>query len=269
MVGDITQSLFAKTKEKLDKMIKGGGNNSLFKVAIDESMPVFEQAYTFFKPIYGLDDVKRGLYQDLLSTKYTGMNTALIGAPATAKSLFVETIRDNCNDVIYFNLSIGTSAAGVIQRIKENPHAKIIVFDEVDKGKKDVQHILLQLMESGEVKKDLKGEEINVRINAKMFFTTNSIKKLSPAFKSRVTIIHLPEYKDDEFINVVTYCLNNVVKQETAVLIAQILLVNKMKNVRLALRIANRINDKLTEDEIIITIEDFLRRATNENVDYN
>lgn len=253
-------------ESKLNNLLKLGGSNknSLFKTHIDQDLPIFEQAYQFFKNIKGMDDIKRSLYLDLVADTEikTGMNNLLNGVPGCGKTLFLDTIRESCNDVVYIDLSLGNSAAGIIQLLKDNMNAKIIVFDEVDKAKKDIQPVLLNLLQTGEVHKVLKGENINFKMNALVFGATNSIDKLTDAFKSRFTIHNIPEYTDSEFIDVVTYCLDGKIPTTTAVIIAKILLANNMKNVRLAIRIAKKMNNRLTEDEIITVIDDVIKRST-------
>lgn len=250
--------------DKLRSLLRISNSNPLFKIHIDQTLPIFEQAYQFFKNIKGMDDIKRSLYLDLIADTEvkTGMNNLLNGVPGCGKTLFLDTVRESCNDVLYIDLSLGNSAAGIVQHLKDNMNAKIIVFDEVDKAKKDIQPILLNLLQTGEITKVLKGEKINFKMNALVFAATNSIDKLSDAFKSRFTIHNIPEYTDSEFIDVVTYCLDGKVQSNIAVLIAKILLSNNMKNVRLAIRISKKMNNRLTEDEIVTVIEDVIKRST-------
>ena len=254
-------------ESKLNNLLKlssSKNNSSLFKVQIDQSLPIFEQAYQFFGNIKGMDDIKRSLYLDLIADTEdkTGINDLLNGVPGCGKTLFLDTIRSSCNDVVYIDLSLANSAAGIIQLLKDNMNARIIVFDEVDKAKRDIQPVLLNLLQTGEVHKVLKGERINFKMNALVFGATNSIDKLTDAFKSRFTIYNIPEYTDAEFIDVVTYCLNGKVETTTAVIIAKVLLAKNMKNVRLAIRISKKMNNRLSEDDIITVIEDVIKRST-------
>jgi RNase adaptor protein for sRNA GlmZ degradation len=78
----------------------------------------------------------------------------------------------------------------------------------------------------------------------------------------------LTEYTDDEFIEVVKFCLDNL-PAETAEIIAKILLSHEKKDVRTAISISNLIQQNDTMEDIARVIENYLKYSTQKVVDYN
>lgn len=257
--------------ERLSRLMTA---KSEFKVKIDETLPLTEQANTFFDKVYKLENLKRTVYQNITSEKKQ-INTLLIGPPATAKSLIAQTIREKCNDVVYYDGATGGSGAGLINVLRENEKtAKFIIIDEIDKMKKNDQNVLLGLLGNGSVDKDLKSENIHLKMDVKIIMTANSNKKFGKAFLSRSDVCYIEEYTNEEFVEVVTYCLRDDiydVSTERAQLIAQILIENNMKDIRTALIIAKKIKRNYTDDDVILTIEDKISLSKNSKkvVDYN
>ncbi len=253
-------------KERIQNLMSPE-NKGLIKVKVENTQSLFDQAATFFQKVYGLQDIKENLY--LMLTSEEQVNCLLVGAPATAKTLFMQCIKENCRDVIFFDAAAGSTGAGLINLLKNNRSAKILVIDELDKLKKNDMNVALGLLNDGSVDKDLKDESIHFKMNCKVFATSNSTKKLSKPFLSRMQVYNLPEYSDEEFIDVVAYCLESKVALTDAVLIAKVLISHNMKNVRQAISVGKMIKKGMTQEEIVKVIETLIKYSTNQVVDYN
>lgn len=243
-------------------------NNSLFLSKIDKNLSIVEQSQTFFREIYALDELKENLYRNLVIDDQT--NTLLIGPPASSKTLFVQIIKQNCRNVLFFDASVGSSGAGLIELLRTHQSAKILIIDEIDKLKKNDQNVLLSLLNDGTVEKSLKGITIKLKMSLKVFATSNSTQKLGAALKSRFEIYHLTEYDDETFIKVCQHCLRQKLTSDTAEIIAKILIENGQKNVRLAISITKKIDlERDTLDDIARVINNKLIHTIESEVDYN
>src|SRR5438445_541435 len=136
--------------ERITSLLSNEGSG-LFKVKIDKTVDEFEQAYTFFKQVYGLEETKENVYLNLTSIEQ--VNTLLVGPPATAKSLFLKVIKESCKDVIFFDASTGSTGAGLITLLANNKKAKVLLIDELDKLKKNDVNVILGLLNDGSVHK--------------------------------------------------------------------------------------------------------------------
>lgn len=252
--------------ERIKNLI-GNESQGFIKTKTDKNLSVEEQAVEFFKKIYGQDDIKFNIYLKLIREQQ--INVLMVGPPATSKTLFMECIKENCRDVIFFDAASGSSGAGLINLLKNNKTAKVLIIDELDKLKRNDTNVILGLLNNGSVDKDLKDESIHFKMNCKVFATSNSTKKLSPAFLSRMQVYNLPEYSDEEFIDVVAYCLESMTDLADAVLIAKTLIAHDLKNVRQAVLMGKTVGRGLTQEQIIKVIETDIKHSTNQVVDYN
>jgi MoxR-like ATPase len=226
-----------------------------------------EQSLTFFGNVYGQEDIKENLYLGLASNEQ--INILLVGAPATSKTLYMSTIAKKCNDTLYFDAS-NMSGAGLIQTLYENRKVKLIIIDEIDKLNKRDLACLLGLLNDGTVVKTLKNDRISFKMeNVKVFATSNSVKKLSPPIRSRFQEYHIEPYNDEEYVSVVTFCLNHKFSNEICAHIANILIENDRKDVRAAISIAALLQPNHTVEDIARIIGNWLKRKTEESVDYN
>ena len=233
---------------------------------IPKSETIREQSKEFFSKIYGLDSVKENIFRVLIAKEQ--VNVLLIGPPATSKTLFMMEIKERCNDVCYFDAA-NTSGAGLIESLYNHQKMKILIIDEIDKLKKNDLNSLLGLLNNGKIDKSLKNMNYNFSMNCKIFATSNSNTKLSKPMRSRFQEYHLPEYSDDEFIEVVKFCLAEKITSITAEIISKILLVHERKDVRAAISVSNLLQRGDTMDDIARVIETWLKYNSQDSIDYN
>ncbi len=227
-----------------------------------------EQSEIFFSRIYGLYDMKENIFRALTSEEQ--INVLLVGPPATSKTLFMSTIQEQCNDVFYFDAS-NTTSAGLIEELYVNRKARLIIIDELDKLKRNDLNSLLGLLNDGRIVKTLKKMKYNFKMeNIKVFATSNSLGNLSKPARSRFQEYHLTEYSDEEFINVVKFCLNNKIHDAISELIAKVLLNYKRKDVRSAIAISNLLKKEDTENDVLRVIENWIKYKLDEDdINYN
>jgi replication-associated recombination protein RarA len=233
---------------------------------VPKTQTISEQSKEFFSKIFGLDLIKENIFRVLLAKDQ--VNVLLIGPPATSKTLFMMVIQEQCNDVCYFDAA-NTSGAGLIEVLYKNQKSKILIIDEIDKLKKNDLNSLLGLLNNGKIDKNLKGITYNFSMNCKIFATSNSNTKLSKPVRSRFQEYHLPEYSDDEFIEVVKFCLSEKITPATAEIIAKILLAHGRKDVRTAISISNLLQIGDTMDDIARVVETWINYKSQDSIDYN
>lgn len=226
-----------------------------------------DQALEFFSNIYGLDGMKENLFRALESDKQ--VNVLLVGPPATSKTLFMTTIQEKCNSVFYFDAS-NTSGAGLIEELYNNRRTRLVIIDEIDKLKKNDMSCLLGLLNDGRIVKSLKQIRYDFRIeNIKVFATSNSIVNLSKPVRSRFQEYHLDEYTDEEFLNIVTFCLQNKLPEEINEMIGMLLIDSSIKDVRTAIGLSNLLKKEDTKEDVIRVFENWDNHKIRENLDYN
>ena len=241
---------------------------SLFKVDV-KGETLEEKALDFFEEIYSYDDLKEMVYRGIISDY--NVNILLIGAPATAKTLFIRSMYENLKNTVYFDAANSTGK-GIIQDLENHKNAKYILIDEIDKLTKEYQGNLLGLLETGEVNI----AKTNVRIkfkmdNPKVFATSNSSNKLIKPLKSRFNTYNLKEYTDEEFILIavrlltVKYHFNS----ELARFIAEVLLDCDERDVRKVLHLAKLIRPKDDERKVKKIIDTYLKYQDNDMTEFN
>lgn len=233
----------------------------------NSNLSIQGQAIHFFENIHGLNDMKENLFRALVSEEQ--INVLLVGPPATSKTLFMSIIQEKCNDVFYFDAS-NTTSAGLINQLYYNRKAKLIIIDEIDKLKRNDLSSLLGLLNDGRIIKTLKEVKYDFKIeNIKIFATSNSLRNLSNPAKSRFQVYHLREYSDDEFIEVVKFCLRERILREIAEVIAILLITYEKKDVRAAIAISNLLKKDDTKEDVIRVFENWTNYNSDENLDYN
>jgi replication-associated recombination protein RarA len=246
--------------------LMGNKSNNVVKQDLSDRFTTQDKALALFHKIYGSEEMKENVYRTLIAENQ--VNMLLVGPPATSKTLFMQVIQEQCNDVIYFDSS-NTSGAGLIEQLYNNQKAKILIIDEIDKLKKNDLNCLLGLLNNGSVDKALKTIHYKFTMNVKIFATSNSLAKLSKPVRSRFQIYSLPEYSDEEFVKVVQFCLKEKLLESTSETIAKILLANEKKDVRAAISISNLIQRGDTEEDIARVISNWLKYSSSSEVDYN
>ncbi len=228
-----------------------------------------EKALNLFKDVYSYDDLKINLYRALVSEH--NVNVLLVGPPATSKTLFIRCIQENLKNCISIDAS-NASGAGIIEKLSKNKNSKYILFDEIDKLKKNDQANLLGLLESGEVNVTFKSNKIRFKMNDPIVFgTSNSKDRLSKPLLSRFQTYHLPEYTDEEFILVSENLLGSKYNFTPSIsnMIAEKLLLNNEKDIRKVLQIAKLIRPKDSETDVMSIIGTFLKYQETEETEFN
>jgi len=157
--------------------------------------------------VVGYDDIKQTLAEAVSSRRR--INFMLEGPPACAKSVMLEGIR-NVVSSAYQAFGSRTSAAGLSEVLFEL-RPTVLLLDEADKMRHDVYSVLLGLMEKGEILETKSGKTRGIILDTIVIAACNSSKKMSPEFLSRFAFHpHFPEYRRDEFIDVVVGMLSRI-----------------------------------------------------------
>lgn len=237
---------------------------SKLKIDVDKNLSIKEQALQVFKRIYGFDDLKFNVYRMAMS-ELNG-NVLLVGPPATNKSLMMEVIAESFHDVIFFGAN--TTGAGFVETLYANQGAQFVIIDELDKMTKADLKCLLGFLNDGRVKKDTKTIHYDFKMSCKVFATANS-NKFGAAIKSRFQTYNIPPYSDEDFVNVVKFCLQDYIVPEVSQTIAQILIQNDRKDVRIATSLMAQIKGISDVNEIVEIVQTYLKYQSSDNVDYN
>ena len=231
------------------------------------NMTTQDQALQFFSNIYGLDGMKENLFRALISEEQ--INILLVGPPATSKTLVMSTIQEKCNDVFYYDAS-NTTSAGLIEELFYNRNAKLIIIDEIDKLKRNDLSSLLGLLNNGKIVKKLKEIKYDFRIeNVKIFATSNSIVNLPKPVRSRFQEYYLREYSDDDFIQVVKFCLIKKLPEEICEAIGLMLISVERKDVRAAIGISNLLKTNDTKEDVLRVFENWTDHKMEGYGDYD
>jgi DNA polymerase III delta prime subunit len=180
----------------------------------------------------------------------------------------MEQIQEKCNDVRYFDASNVTSA-GFLEVLYEHQKAKVLIIDEVDKLKRNDLNSLLGLLNNARVIKTTKEKRYDFSMNCKVFETSNSNVNLTKPLRSHYLEYHLPEYSDDDYINVVKFCAGERITDGTAEILTNILLAHDGKDVRAAISISNLLQRGDTQEDISVVVETWLNYKSQSTVDYN
>lgn len=250
-------------------------NDSIFKDPYfnDESISIEERAERFFPDIVGHRPVKIMVFRALLRGN-RNVNILLVGVPANGKTMFLKAIIAGCNKVLLYDASSGSTGAGLISLLRNNPDAKVLCIDEVSELPKDDIEVTRSLLNDGTVTKSLRNEHINFKMNnLKIIGCTNNPTKLSKPIKSRFQMYHIPAYTDSEFIQVMNHCLikQDIIKDpKLADQLAKAMVFYKIKNIRVALSVCSLIHDGDDTADVRYIIENFLKYdASKLNVNYN
>jgi Holliday junction DNA helicase RuvB len=127
----------------------------------------------FCDDIIGHEDIKRLFYLVLRSEEPT--HIVLSGPPASAKTMFLTSLRQHLKDS-YFIDGGNATKAGIIDYLLEN-RAPCLLIDEIDKMSTRDQTFLLNLMETGIITETKYGKTREAEIKASVFATCNDSRK--------------------------------------------------------------------------------------------
>ena len=154
-----------------------------------------------FDIIYGHDDLKLVFY-NAINEESGPVHIMLTGARGTAKSLFLQAIKDNLSNVHY--ITNNSTGAGIMHFLATHPNTRILCIDEFEKILHNEVNVLLDMMESQKLRseKAVNNKQYNLDMDLRIFATSNNINKLTPEMKSRFLIFYLKEYSYEEFVEV-------------------------------------------------------------------
>lgn len=253
------------------------GNNSIFKEKQDLDKSINQRALDFFVDIVGHEAQKRQLYRALLKEDKAQVNILLGGASGTSKTLFMQIIEKKCNGVIFYDAAAGSTGAGLIEVLRNNPNCRILIIDEIaELSSKDLK-VLRGLLNNGRVSKTLKTVLINFTIkNLKILCTTNNLKKINAdkPLRSRFQIYLIPKYTKEQFIKVLYFCLTKkgIIKdQKLALELCYAMVKYEIDNIRQAESICQLVHeDKDKVADITQIIKDYLdNNGADCNIDFN
>ena len=126
-----------------------------------------------FDIIVGYDDVKSIILKGLKSDK--PVNVLFIGAPGTAKSMFLEEL--NRIPGSSYHLGSSSTKAGLTEFLFDI-QPRILLIDELEKMDPKDYAVLLSLMEGGKVTETKKGRHREIKLDTIVFAACNSIKNI-------------------------------------------------------------------------------------------
>ena len=126
--------------------------------------------------------------------------TLLSGPPASAKTMFLMSLRERLKDS-YFIDGGNATKAGIIDYLFKN-RAPYLLLDEIDKMCHRDQTFLLNLMETGIISETKYGKTREAEIKTSVFATCNDTRKLSAPLQSRFFVVHLESYTYEQFYDV-------------------------------------------------------------------
>ena len=152
-----------------------------------------------FDVIEGYDELKEFIKMSLKAEE--PVHVLLVGAPGTAKSLFLMEIERLGARFI----TAGTSTKVGIRDIIYDELPRILIIDEIDKiaDPKDLSS-LLTWMETGRIVITKHGVRDERRGKGRVFAAANTLKRLPPELIDRFQVFHIKPYTKEQFIRVVT-----------------------------------------------------------------
>jgi len=134
------------------------------------------------------------------------------------------------------------------------------LLDEIDKLSSQDQIALPNLMESGRLIKTTRSESYDIKLNAWVFATANSIEDILHPLYDRFETYFLKQYTDAQFREIAARRLRQegIEDEELALYIANSILrgLNR-KNLRDAIRIARKCKTMEDVDETVQTLKNY------------
>jgi len=151
-----------------------------------------------FDNIFWYEDIKN-VVRRALDAK-DNYNLLFIGAPASAKTLFLLSILELSKNSCYFD---GSNTTSRILDVLEEKRPRIICLDELDKISRQFQNQLLNFLESGHIKVDQVKRRYDFEIKgAKVFAAANDIDRISKPLQSRFRKLFLAKYTEPQFLDI-------------------------------------------------------------------
>ena len=147
-----------------------------------------------FAIVVDYEDIKV-LFKKMLGTER--FHVLLCGSPASAKTLFLLELARLPG--AFYLVGSSTTKAGLTQVLFEQ-RPKILLVDELDKFENRDIAILLSLAETGIVRETKFGRQREIRLSTNIVAAANRVYAMPKELLSRVRILFLPEYTQDQFI---------------------------------------------------------------------
>jgi replication-associated recombination protein RarA len=174
-----------------------------FNAAVSRKLPQpqLPSEEGLFAEIQGYDDLKHLLAKMVMSDQ--SVHAVLAGPPSSGKTMFLLSIQQRVEDAFFIDAT-NASGPGIVDKLFLRPETKIILADEIEKLSIKDQNMLLNLLETGKLlsTKVKKTREMEFK-GIKLFATSNDIDAISKPLRSRLVELHLPEYSEQEFQNIV------------------------------------------------------------------
>ena len=208
-----------------------------------------------FEEVIGYDDIKKVFRMALKSDE--PIHVLLVGAPASAKTIFLEALMHKLGDKqAYFAIGSSSTRAGVVNMLfMKEP--KYLMVDEIDKMSASDQASLLGLMETGEMVETKVNKTRSIKLKTWVFATANTTTRLSKPLLTRFMVFSLKPYTYEDFEEVTVHVLGRRynVKMDLAIVIASAVW-HKMgtPNIRQCLKIAKMTKKKEDVEWLIDTM---------------
>lgn len=146
-----------------------------------------------FNDIVGYDDVKELLLNALKNKKR--MAFLFVGPPASAKTMFLSDLLKLPYSL--FIVAYTTTQAG-LRDIFISQKPLFLAIDEIDKAKNDTLHILISVIDTGLVQKNIANQNIETYVDTLILASSNNYDKISPVLKSRFQMFSFKEYTRED-----------------------------------------------------------------------
>lgn len=211
-----------------------------------------------FDVIVGYDNIKRLFRLSLNSDK--PVHIALIGEPATGKTVFLQEIARLKG--AQYALGVTASKAGLRELLMDE-RPRYLLIDEIDKMHHKDYAVLLSLMETGIVSNIKANKREETVLNCRVYVCGNKDSRMLPELKSRFGqfMLYLKSYSKDQFKEVVyrVLTMREGVNNDLARYIAD-KLANRSKDPRDAISIARLAKNEADVDALIGTADEYTKR---------
>lgn len=204
-----------------------------------------------FENIIGHDNVKEILIKSI--TKNLGIHWLLVGPPASARSMILMDIEDKVPGAVFVS---GTrlNKEGLLELLRTQ-RPRFLLIDELDKCGPSTLNPLLTLCEHKRIVSTTKGDPFDIKLDTIVLGTANYSDNLESYFLSRFSVLHFPEYTEEEFLGICRKILPR--KEKIGVRLAKYIgnkVWNDMENrdIRQAVRVAKLAK---TEEDVDWTVE--------------
>jgi len=174
------------------------GSGFLLEEVIKQPYGPVQIPNDLFSIIENMEDIKLLFERSLQSTQ--PVHVLLHGVPGSAKSTFLLELGRLPG--AKYGLGSTSSKAGLRQVLMEL-QPRYLIIDELDKISSSMDYaVLLSLMETGIVTKDLFNGHEEVHLTTWVFAAANRIKKIPEELLSRFVCLRIKRYSVKEFIQV-------------------------------------------------------------------